>query len=106
MHPQGCPDRAELEGFVLGKLSARTFTRVTDHVENCVACKMSLVSLDQAADPLLSELRRFTPQDGSESEPVLQELIASVSSARAGRNAAGLVYCRGRWPPDWQVRAS
>ncbi len=83
MHPQGCPDQAELEGFVLGKLSERTFTRVTDHVESCVACKMSLASLDQAADPLLSELRRFSPQDGTESEPVLQELIAAVSRARA-----------------------
>src|SRR4051794_35129991 len=87
MHPQGCPDQAELEGFVLGKLSANTFTRVTDHVERCVACKMSLSSLDQAADPLLSELRLFSPQDGSKSEPVLQELIPAVSRAGAGCNA-------------------
>src|SRR3954469_4833623 len=90
MHPQSCPDRAELEGFVLGKLSTRTFTRVTDHVESCAACKMSLASLDQTADPLLAELRRFSPQDGSEPEPVLQELITAVSCALAGHN-----------PPAW-----
>jgi serine/threonine protein kinase len=86
MQLQGCPDRAELEGFVLGKLSAKTFTRVIDHIEDCVACTTILASFDQAADPLLSKLRRFSPQNGGEPEPVLQELITAVSSARAGRD--------------------
>src|SRR5947208_57198 len=95
MHPQACPDRAELEDFILGKLSATTFTHVIDHVEQCAACTTILGSLDQAADPLLSRLSRFSPVDGSESREVLQGLIIAVSSARAGRGPSAWFSAEG-----------
>jgi hypothetical protein len=42
MDMTGCPDRAELEGFVVGSLPGPGFARVVDHVERCAACEASL----------------------------------------------------------------
>jgi serine/threonine protein kinase len=67
----GCPDRAELSGFVLGNLPRPAFERLADHVERCPACETALQALDDMTDSLLRRL-----QQGSEAEtPALPEAI-------------------------------
>jgi len=71
MTNSGCPDRAELSGFVLGNLPRPAFERLADHVERCPACETALQSLDDMTDSLLRQL-----QQKSEAEtPALPEAI-------------------------------
>jgi hypothetical protein len=90
MDATGCPDRAELEGFVVGRLSGSEFARVASHVERCGDCETTLRDLDQVADPLLCQLRRLPATDGSEGEleSVPRGLIAAAQSDRARRGPA------------------
>ena len=83
-----CPDRTELEGFALGSLAGPLFARIAAHVERCTDCEAALQALDHLADPLLSQLRRLDGTDGSEAEPVPDELIEAARSARARGGAA------------------
>ncbi len=64
------------------------FAHIAAHVERCVDCEAALQALDHLADPLLSQLRRLDGTDGSEAEPVPDEMIAAVRSARDRRGAA------------------
>src|SRR5262249_20590737 len=84
MEATGCPGRAELEGFVVGSLSAPVFARVADHVARCPDCEGALEELDSLDDPLLSRLRRSALADDPAVEPVPQELIAAVRAALTG----------------------
>ena len=88
MSPVKCPDRTELEGFVLGGLSGPEMARVADHVEGCPACDEALQGLDRLADPLLSQLRRLTGTEGPRAESVPPELMAAVRSARYRHGAS------------------
>src|SRR5437588_3428279 len=56
-HLPDCPSRADLSGFVAGRLARPTFERVARHVEACPACGAALADLDDPTDPLLSRLR-------------------------------------------------
>jgi serine/threonine protein kinase len=89
----GCPDRAELEAFVVGSLPGAALARVAGHVEGCVACEAALEGLDHLADPLVDRLRLLSGADGpdsdSEAEPVPEALLAAVRSARTRSEAAG-----------------
>src|SRR5262245_59337637 len=93
-----CPDRTELEGFVVGSLAGPALARVAGHVEGCGACELTLQALDRLADPLLSELRRLGQTDGPKPDPVPDELIAAVRSAcaRGGEPAWDLAQESGR----------
>jgi serine/threonine protein kinase len=62
--------------------------RVADHLERCLACETALQALDQLADPLLAELRRWNDTDGREAEPMPEELMAAARSARVRRGGA------------------
>jgi len=87
MKPTVCPDRAALEGFVVGILSAAEFARIAEHVARCLDCEYTLQELDDLADPLLSQLRRLSPTVASQPEVVPQELIAEVQSTGVLREA-------------------
>ena len=100
-----CPDRAELEGFAVGSLPGPLFAQVAAHVERCADCEAALQALDHLADPLLSQLRRLDGTDGSEAEPVPDELIAAVRSARARGGAAAWFAAERMPPPPGKVRA-
>jgi serine/threonine protein kinase len=88
MHGSRCPDRTELEGFALGSLPTPALARVADHLERCIACEAALQELDQLADPLLDELRRWNDTDGPEAEPMPEELMAAARAARVRRGGA------------------
>src|SRR5438045_2598781 len=86
-----CPDRAELERFIVGGLSEPSFGRVADHIERCLDREETLRELDRLADPLLSRLRRLSAvecPDGSQTVPVPDALMASARSARVRGGAA------------------
>ena len=71
MTNSGCPDRAELSGFVLGNLPRPAFERLAHHVERCPACETALQSLDDVTDSVLRQL-----QQNSEAEtPALPEAV-------------------------------
>jgi serine/threonine protein kinase len=84
MEATGCPGRAELEGFVVGSLSAPVFARVADHVARCTHCEGALEELDRLDDPFLSRLRRAAESGGPAVEPVAPEIVAAVRAALAG----------------------
>ena len=77
-----CPDRAELERFVVGDLSAPELARLSGHIEQCVACERALRRSTAVSDPLLSGLRRLVPGKSAVLEPVPEELLAKVRSHR------------------------
>jgi serine/threonine protein kinase len=84
-----CPDHVELEGFALGSLSGRDFTRVAGHVEGCSRCAGTLESFDQVSDPIVAQLRQLNASDDFQFEPVPSRLIAAArSSARRNSTAA------------------
>jgi serine/threonine protein kinase len=80
MDSMRCPDRSELERFVVGSLSGSEIGRLANHVEQCVDCEDTLQALEQVADPLLARLRGLTGVRETLSSPVPEELLASVSS--------------------------
>src|ERR1700756_451210 len=77
MGASSCPDRTELEGFVVGSLPGPAFARVVDHVARCEACEAALQALDRVVDPLLSQLRRLSGTDAPEDDPMPVELLAA-----------------------------
>jgi serine/threonine protein kinase len=83
-----CPDRAELERFAVGGLSASEIVRLAEHIEHCVECDEALETLDLAADPLLMRLRGLSGSRVSGQDLVPGDLLAAVSSYRL---ADGLV---------------
>jgi tRNA A-37 threonylcarbamoyl transferase component Bud32 len=83
-----CPDRVDLEGFVVGDLSGSKFARIAKHVEQCSECDQALQKLDELAHPLLSQLRRLSATDDSWSESVPPELMAAARSGRSRRGAS------------------
>jgi serine/threonine protein kinase len=87
MGPRVCPDRVELERFVVGSLSDSEFARLAGHIESCTLCDLVLERLDQFADPLVSQLRRLNETGGFHGEPVPQQWIASVRSRSNRRDA-------------------
>jgi serine/threonine protein kinase len=82
MSAPGCPDRAELEGFVAGALEERAFARLESHLEACAHCVEALRSLDEFGDPLLVRLRRLGRWDASGALVEVPEAI--VGPVRAG----------------------
>jgi tRNA A-37 threonylcarbamoyl transferase component Bud32 len=76
-----CPDRNELERFVLGSVSPEDFRRVAAHVETCADCDQTLESLDRLGDPLLMKLRHLT-QGGAPPAPVPAAVLEKVRSLR------------------------
>src|SRR5262245_24913687 len=80
MTAMGCPDRTELAEFIVGRLSARAFARVADHVERCLLCEEKLQELDHVEEPLVTELHALSDAGGSIDSTVPAELIASVQS--------------------------
>jgi eukaryotic-like serine/threonine-protein kinase len=95
MDPTACPDRDDLEGFLVGKLSGPAFARVADHVEGCADCESTLQALDRLADPILSQLRLLSEAEGARAEAMPEELIAVVRSARAARGADAWLSAEG-----------
>ena len=68
-----CLSDQELLAFHLGKLPADEVDRVADHLEGCAGCAAAMERLDDAADPVLSALRK----QASETKPA----TASAASA-------------------------
>jgi tRNA A-37 threonylcarbamoyl transferase component Bud32 len=88
MNLPDCPDRTELERFLVGNLPRREFARVSGHVEHCIVCEQTLRTLDGVSDTLLSGLRRLSRLGLPQEEPVPAELIAKVRSSRGGGASA------------------
>jgi eukaryotic-like serine/threonine-protein kinase len=78
-----CPDRAELQRFVVGELSRPELARIAGHIEQCPDCERAMQGLDPVSDPLLSGLRRLVPGKSAILEPVPQQLLARVKSHRS-----------------------
>jgi hypothetical protein len=89
--PTGCPDRAELEAFIVGCLPAAAFARVADHVERCRECEGALERLDNLADPLVAGLRHLSRAEGPRTQEVPEEWIAAARSGAAPSSAAAWV---------------
>jgi eukaryotic-like serine/threonine-protein kinase len=85
MEVADCPDRGELERFLVGRIPEPLFGRLAEHVECCPACDATLQALEPLVDPLVSRLRRVSPTSGLETGSVPKDLLASVRSERIGR---------------------
>ncbi len=60
-----CPSDQVLLAFHLGMLAASEVDQVADHLEGCTRCTGTLVRLEDAADPVLSALRKAHAQPPS-----------------------------------------
>jgi serine/threonine protein kinase len=56
--PLTCPSHADLSAFHVGNLPAETLEAIATHVGACDSCLLALEGLDDAADLLVSELRK------------------------------------------------
>ena len=83
-----CPDRVELEGFMVGGLSGSKFARIAKHIEHCPECEEALQELDGMDHPLLSQLRRLTAAKGFCAEPLPPVLIPAARLARSRHGAS------------------
>lgn len=52
-----CPERSQLEEFLLGRLPEGTFEQLASHVEDCAVCENLLRELDTTTDQLVGSLR-------------------------------------------------
>ncbi len=55
--PSTCPSDDQLHAFATGNLSERSLHRLAAHIAECPTCDLSLASLDEDPDLLLTELR-------------------------------------------------
>jgi serine/threonine protein kinase len=77
MSNSGCPDRAELSGFVLGNLSRQAFERLADHVERCPACETALQAFDDVTDSMLRQLQqKAEPETPALPQAILDRLCS------------------------------
>lgn len=64
MAATSCPPLSTLRQFAVGDVADDNFALLAEHVENCRDCERVLDELNDATDPLLVQLRCFTPPDG------------------------------------------
>jgi serine/threonine protein kinase len=95
MQPTDCPNRAELEGFVVGTLPGADLARVANHVECCPICEEALDALERLEDPFLARLRQSTSNPESETVVVPPELLAAVRSRRDGHSESRFALAEG-----------
>ena len=82
------PTRDELAGYVHGTLPEERADTVAEHVETCVACEATVVTLEQQSDSLLDELRRPVAPDPDLESPECQRAIAAaVAIGQSGPDA-------------------
>jgi serine/threonine protein kinase len=80
-----CPAGSDLVDFAAGNLPRREFERIARHVEHCRTCEDALSTLDDSANPLVSQLRDVANTDFSVSTPVPSELLAAAAACRVDR---------------------
>jgi serine/threonine protein kinase len=99
MIPTGCPDEAELSGFVLGDLPSGAFERVANHVERCSACELALQSLDQLGDSLLLQLRAPGGADPAAVPAAILESLCTIGNrpSEASDQAGPMPRCLGKF---------
>jgi serine/threonine protein kinase len=78
----GCPDQAELSGFVMGNLPSGAFERVANHVEQCPACELALQGLDHVADSLLRQLQQRGDAESAAVPAAIMERLRTVANSR------------------------
>src|SRR5262245_41105721 len=77
MSNSGCPDRAELSGFVLGNLPRPAFEHLADHVERCPACETALQAFDDVTDSMLRQLQqKAEPETPALPQAILDRLCS------------------------------
>jgi serine/threonine protein kinase len=81
MKLQICPDRGELEGFAVGRLTGPELTRLAGHIERCPQCEEALRKLEPLADPLLERLKDLSLTEGILGEAVPHALILAARSS-------------------------
>ena len=64
MTATSCPPISTLRQFAVGDVADGDFAWLAEHVEICRDCERVLDELNEATDPLLVQLRCFTPPDG------------------------------------------
>ena len=60
-----CPSPNEIEAFAIGDLSRRSFDRIEQHLEGCVACRHRLDDCERD-DEFVREVRELGSKGGEE----------------------------------------
>src|SRR5947209_3296174 len=63
-----CPSRDLLFALSVGRLRGEIRDEVERHLEGCDSCRAGLQSVDDAADPLIAELRAPTEPGGGDED--------------------------------------
>ncbi|MGD0654278.1 MAG: protein kinase [Thermoguttaceae bacterium] len=86
-----CPSHDELLAYAAGCLSEEVSEAVAEHLDSCPQCQTGLVTLDDADDTFVAQLRR--PAD---SDPILDESQCRVAVTRARAVLDGSYSPQGR----------
>src|SRR5262245_9915236 len=75
-----CPGREQLSGYVQGLLPEGAFEEIAEHVEQCVACEATVLTLEGAPDTLVSALRQPAPADPVLAEKACQRAVEQIQA--------------------------
>ncbi len=73
-----CPSREELLAYAAGRLADETSESIAAHLDSCPDCQAGLVTLDDAEDTFVAQLRQPPATD-----PYLEESQCRLAVARA-----------------------
>lgn len=78
MPKSACPSADGLSAYLLGTLPKEAADRVSEHLERCPDCEVTIADLETAVkeDTLLSQLRRRPPMDPYEADPQCRAAVA------------------------------
>lgn len=81
MKRNACPNKASLESYTIGVLSAGLATELELHLEECDACTEALTILESGTDDLLEKLRKLNELEVSNvlREPSYRSAVEAIS---------------------------
>lgn len=84
-----CPQRTQLNDYLVGRIDEASAESVDKHLAVCTACQTVLAACDETADTLIAALKQKTGESEFDSESELAQALACISSMRAGDDSPG-----------------
>ena len=84
-----CPNRQQLQDFLVGTLPADDADTIAAHLEACITCQDSFQALDDGRDSFISLLRQPAPVDEYADEPARGRLVHAAKGLLVAPAAGG-----------------
>src|SRR5437660_77034 len=73
-----CPEKAQLEGYLLGTLDPSSSAAVDEHLDSCTACLSAVETLDATMNAVSDGLRRAASLPPEVEDPAFHYLVEKV----------------------------